>query len=183
MWDTLVTPANSLVHGKMLFEESAEQSAKVSYNSKLDIFGFLTYKTSNLKTSAWTFLFLDILLINWWFEKIEAVVIFFFPPPHVVLRVLFPFLMLLSILSPSDLSILFSWIFSFLLPWVRCYGVVDGPQAAAAYHRWEEGLDQHPGASPQAPAPELPGPRLASQSTGCGSDWGLLHQWIIRGQH
>lgn len=49
-------------------------------------------------------------------------------------------------------------ILSFQLPRVRSHRALHGPQAAAAYHRREEGLDQRAGAFPQAPAAELPGP-------------------------
>lgn len=72
---------------------------------------------------------------------------------------------------------------SVLLPGLRRHSARHGPQAPAAYHWWKEGLDQHPGPSPQAPAPKLPGPRIPGQSAGRRSHRGLLHQRIIGGQH
>lgn len=72
---------------------------------------------------------------------------------------------------------------SVLLPRVRRHRARHGPEESAAHHRREEGLDQHPGAASQAPAPELPGPRLASQSSGRGPDRGLLHQRLVGGKH
>lgn len=79
---------------------------------------------------------------------------------------------------PSPLSSL-----SVLLSRVRRHRACNGPKESAAHHRREEGLDQHPGAASQAPAPELPGPRLAGQSSGRGPDGRLLHQRLVRGKH
>lgn len=126
---------------------------------------------------------------NWHFSSIN--ILYYFPNPPCT-PIYFSSLMHLSILSFSFgfihligniPSFLFLPILSFLLPRVRCYRALSGLQAAAAYHRWQEGLDQCPGAFPQAPAPEFPSSRLPGQSTGCWSNWGLLYQWISRGQH
>lgn len=72
---------------------------------------------------------------------------------------------------------------SLLLPRLRRHRARHGPEEPAAHHRRQEGLDQHPGAAAQTPAPELPGPRLSGQSSGRGPDGGLLHQRLIGGKH
>lgn len=72
---------------------------------------------------------------------------------------------------------------SLLLPRLRRHRARHGPEEPAAHHGREEGLDQHPGAAAQAPAPELPGPRLSGQSSGRGPDRGLLRQRLIGGKH
>lgn len=123
LWDTLVTPANSLVHGE-----------------KLHLLCFLLLSVHLFMNRPP----LDSLLIN----------PTSLPPPP-----------------------------SFLLSWLWGHGAGLGPQAPAAYHWWEEGLDQHAGPPPQAPAAKLPGPRLAGQSAGRGPHRGLLHQRLVGGQH
>lgn len=72
---------------------------------------------------------------------------------------------------------------SLLLPRLGRNRARHGPEEPAAHHRRQEGLDQHPGAAAQDPAPELPGPRLPGQSPGRGPHGGLLHQRLVGGKH
>lgn len=97
--------------------------------------------------------------------------------------------LLFSLLSfpPWVISIpshpLFLCLLSLLLSWVGCYCARCGPEAAAAYHRWKERLDQCPRARSQAPAQEFSGSWLTHQSTGCWCHRGLFYQWISGGHH
>lgn len=128
------------------------------------IFSYLTYslKPKHHMCCSLVGIFLHFLIFYWinlWFEALIQVItlnIVYFSTLsfHVWPLVL---LVLLLIISCFHISLP-----SFLLSRYWGHSARSGSQAPAAYHRRKEGLDQHPGSTPQAPAPKLPGPRVSS---------------------